>query len=558
MVEQKDLDNLSNAIRNAEIFENWEDADRLYKQLARFCERDAEMIARHAIAVQKAGDTARAATMTRKALRLEPDNIELQIQLGKLYLELKRYADAEKYFRQAYKVDPDHFEVLRRLAQTLQQEPENRPEAEKLLRHALEIHGDHVAVWQQLGAIVGNDRSRQAEAEFAFRRALDLVPGIPSTLHNLGLLCRLQGRLEEAEDYLLQAFEGDPTNSGFAFSVALCYYNMEKMENALEWCRRSAELDPKNTAAKVYVAFCLFMLGRMREGWEEYEKRLDLNELKGLNYQRPRWDGSPLDGQTVLLLSEQGYGDNLQFVRYTEMVAEKGGNVILVAMDAQERLFETAPGVSMVLPGLTAPKHFHRFSSLMSLPHIFGTTLETIPANVPYLHARAEDIEKWRPRIMARPGFRVGIAWRGNPQHVNDRFRSSSLEEMSRLFAIEGVSFFSLMTTRPDHEQELPVELEDIGPDFEDFADAAGAYELLDLVVTVDSAPCHLAGALGRPVWTMLPRGSDFRWGMSGRTTPWYPTMTLYRQNTLGYYTDVYERLERDLKAAAERKNSEE
>jgi len=553
----KDTENLRNAIRNAETLEDWKKADRLYGELADVQERDASTIARHALAVRNCGDFPRATTMTRKACRMEPENIEHHIQLGKLYLEMHRYPEAERYLRLAHAMDPDDFEALRRLAQALQHEPDSRDEAEELLRHALDVHGDHVAIWQQLGAIIGNEPKRHAEAEHAFRKSLELVPGIPTTLHNLGLLCRLQGRLDEAEDYLLQAVEGAPENSGFAFSMGLCYYNMERMEKALEWCRKSAELDSKNVAARVYVAFCLFMLGRMHEGWEAYEKRLDLTEFKGLNYKRPRWDGSPLDGQTILLLSEQGFGDNLQFVRYAELVAERGGNVILVAMDAQERLFDSVSGVSMVLPGLTAPKHFHRYSSLMSLPYIFGTTEETIPANVPYLHARPEDVEKWRPRISSRPGLRVGIAWRGNPQHVNDRFRSTSLEEMSRLFDVEGVSFFSLMAERWGEEQELPDCLEDIGADFTDFADGAAAYELLDLVITIDSAPCHLAGGLGRPVWTMLPRGPDFRWGLEGESSPWYPTMKLYRQTSLGVWDDVYDRIERDLKAAAERKRSE-
>jgi len=556
MSEASETGALLTALKNAEAAKQWEEVDRLYWQLAETTERTAEIIAKHAIAVEHTGDTARAATMTRKALRLDPQNIDYYVQLGKLYLRLEWNTDAEKCLRKAHEIEPDDFEVLRRLAQSIQHTPEQRPEAEQLLRHAMEIHGDHTALWQQLGAVVANDSRRHAEAEHAFRRALDLLPGVPSTLHNLGLLCRQQGRLDEAEQYLLQAFEADPGNSGFAFSLGLCYYYMENMDKALEWCRKAVALDQKNTAARVYCAFCLFMLGKMREGWEEYEKRLKLTELKFLNYSRPRWDGTPLNGERILLIAEQGLGDNMQFVRYAEMVAERGGEVILVAMDAQERLFKTVNGVSMVLPGVTAPKYFHRFISLMSLPFVFGTTEETVPANVPYVHSQPEDVEKWKPRILSRPGFRVGIAWRGNPQHVNDFFRSSSLEEMAQLLRIEGTAFFSLMKTRPEFEQDLPDGLEDIGSEFEDFADAAGAYDLLDLIISVDSAPCHLAGALGRPVWTMLPRGSDFRWGLTGDTSPWYPTMKLYRQNTLGDWSVVYDEMTRDLKAEIARNAS--
>ncbi len=538
---------LWSSIETAEAEGNWQAACDAYDMLAPLVERDPTFISRRALAVLHAGDAPRAATMTRKAARMDPDNTHVLLQLGKIYIAQNRHAEAEKTFRKLLTVDPDHVEGLRRLAQAIQVEESGRPEAEDLLNRAVGLEPENIAVWQQLGAIYGNDPERYVEAEEAFRRALDIEPELPSAIHNLGLLRRFRADLEEAERLLRKACRLSPDDSGFAFSLGSCLMYKEEMAESLEWFRKSASLDDANIAAKVYTAFALFLLGRMRDGWIEYEKRLKLKELQDLNYSRPRWDGSPLEGKTVLLLREQGYGDNLQFVRYAEMVADRGGEVILLAQNPLLRLFQSLRGISVVLPATPEPKHFHRFCPLMSLPLLFETDETSVPNDIPYVSADPVDVETWKQRFAPYSGLRVGVAWRGNPGHMNDRFRSSSLSEISRLFDIPGITFFSMVMDRAEFESELPNGVIDITDGFGDFADTAAAMENLDLIITVDTSICHLAGALGRPVWTMLPRGPDFRWGLTGTDTPWYPTMTLYRQKVLGNWSDVYDQMEKDL-----------
>lgn len=547
-----DIKEIQDAINAAETAQNWPEVDRLFKILTPMVTRDADFVARHALAVLNMDDKPRAATLSRKAVRMDPGNASHRLQLGKVYFAQGRHKEAETVFRSVLEITPDNPEAMRRLAQTIQTKKDCREEAEKLLDRAAELEPDNVALWQQLGAIYGNDPERYEQAEYAFHRALEINPNLPSAYHNIGLLKRFQGNLDDAESHLRKACELDPENTTFAFSLGSCLMFKEEMEESLEWFRKSATLDDKNTAAKIYTAFALFLLGDMREGWIEYEKRFKLDELKDLNYARPRWNGEAMDGKTLLLLREQGFGDSLQFVRYAEKVAERGGNVILLSQKPLLRLFQSVRNVSAVLYAIPAPKNFHRYCPLMSLPYIFETDEDTIPADVPYLSPVDEDVEAWRERLSAYPGLKVGIAWRGNPGHTNDRFRSSSLQEFSRLFSIPGISFFSMVLERPEFETELPDGLIDITDGFGDFADTAAAMKNLDLVISVDTSVCHLAGAIGQPVWTMLARGPDFRWGLNGTTTPWYPTMKLYRQTVLGDWPEVLDRIAEDLRTMAE------
>tara|TARA_R110000787_G_scaffold63679_3_gene143351 strand:- start:82842 stop:84527 length:1686 start_codon:yes stop_codon:yes gene_type:complete len=545
------IEEVEAAIARAESDEAWSAIDKLYNELWRTKEPTAVQLGRQAIAVFHLKDVPRAATMTRRAVRLAPENAHLRRQLGKLYFELGRFDVAEKEFRTAMDLEPDHPETLRRLSQIIQKDKESRAEAEELLIRATELAPDEVIGWLQLGALYGNEKYNFKKAEAAFEHALEISPNAPSALHNYGLLKRFQGDLEAAEKYLERACEVYPNDSDFAFSLGTCHMFKEDNETALTWFRRAVELNPHNNAAQVYIAFSLFLLGRMREGWAQYDKRLDLAEFKTTNYERPRWDGTDLEGKTLLMLSEQGMGDNIQFVRYAPIAAKMNGEVIVLTHESLARLFKSLDGVNHVVTSVPEPRHFHRYCPLMSAPLALGTDENTIPGVVPYLTPPAEDVEKWAEKLAPYTGKKIGLCWRGNPKHVHDHFRSSSLEEMQGLLDIEGATFFSLHKDRTEDEQELPDGLIDIGSEFGDFADTAAAMLNLDLVISVDTSVCHVAGAIGAPVWTMIARGPDFRWGLEAETSPWYPTMKLLRQKTLGDWSDVYARMRADISKLA-------
>lgn len=538
---------LKDAADEAELRGDWQEADKLLTTLKAHIEFDSEMIARHAQIVFNAGDIARAATMTRRALRRSSGDAKLQLQLGKIYAVQNRFDAAEEQFRGVIALEPDNIEAKRRLALALQHSGQAGEEAERLVKEVVAVAPNDLQAWLQLGALFANLDNRYKDAEAAFARALELDPIAPSALHNYGLLKRFQGDLVEAEKYLKKACEEHPNEADYAFSLGSCYLFIEDIKKALMCFERAIELSPKKKPAHVYKAFALFHLGRFDEAWREYEHRLDLEELQEANYARPRWHGEDMSGLPLLLLPEQGMGDNLQFIRYAETAAARGVRVIVITHKSMLRLFQSLKGVDNVVNSVPEAKNFHRYSPLMSLPLVFGTGAEDIPQNVPYLRAPEDLVATWHDRMSNYPGLKVGLCWRGNPQHVNDKFRSSTLDEMSMLLCTPGCTFFSLHKDRPENEKDLPNGLIDIGSEFEDFADTAAAIDALDLVISVDTSVCHVAGAVGCSTWTMIARGPDFRWGINVETTPWYPSMKLYRQEVLGDWSPVYTRMRRDL-----------
>ncbi len=548
---EPDLDKIEAAIADARARQDW---PMLVDQLdlkARQVEQSAAEVAEFAKIVFNHIDAPRAAAMTRRAIRMDPDNVDYRFQLADIYYDQKRYPEAKSVFADALAVAPDNMDAKRRLAQVLQEEDPNSEEAEALLREVIENNPTDIRAMMQLGAICAGKKARYPEAEEIFGNVLEIAPDAPSALHNYGLLKRFQGDLETAETYLRRACETEPEESDFAFSLGTCYLFMHDLEKALEWFAKAVEINPDNNAAQVYIAFALFHQGKIRDGWAQYERRLALDVFKPMDYGRPRWEGEDLDGNTLLILPEQGMGDNIQFIRYASQAAERNGQVVVVTHYNLVPLFTSVKGVRAVEASAVGARNFHRYIPLLSLPYVLETDENNIPGDVPYLSAPQDKAAAWKEKLGAYDGLKVGLCWRGNPRHVNDQFRSSSLAEMSQLLDIDGVSFFSLHKDRPDFETELPDGLIDIGSGFEDFGDTAGAMEALDLVISVDTSVCHLAGALARPTWIMLARGPDFRWGLTSETTPWYPTAKLFRQATLGDWSDVFARMSKELRALA-------
>ncbi len=539
----------------AENSGNWRVADHIYAK-ARTYNDSVELVHQHAIVVLRAGNAARAATMLRGVLRRRPDFLAAQLQLAEIYVAQKRYDLAREACESALKQDPNNIRALRILGKVAH-ELDDYASAEGYLRHLMTLSPDDIEGGLLLGAVLSNDGKRFLEAEPIFKHVLEVAPESPSALHNYGLLKRFQGELDEAETYLKRACELYPNSSDFAFSLASCYLYMEKMDAAYEWFDRAVEIDPKNNAAQVYKAFALFHQGRMRDGWVQYEKRLDLEVLKDASYERPRWNGEDISGKTLLLISEQGMGDNIQFIRYVPELLDRGAKVIVATHDPLVELFKTVDGISHVMKAIPEPRYFYRYCSLMSLPYVLGTDENSVPGNVPYMRAPEPEREKWSERLPSVDKLKVGLCWRGNPHHSNDTFRSSSLSDMRPLLEIPDTAFYCLSKSLPEAEEALPEQISNIGVEFETFSDLAAVIESLDLVITVDTAVCHLAGALGCPVWTMLARGPDFRWGLGAEKSPWYPTMRLYRQERLGDWSTVIARMAMDLRETASKRISD-
>lgn len=299
-------------------------------------------------------------------------------------------------------------------------------------------------------------------------------------------------------------------------------------------CQEQAiKLAPDSAEAHWNLANALLVSGDFTRGFTEYEwrfRRAGRGERPaGLPLNVPRWTGAPLDGKTILITLEQGLGDAVHFVRFAADVAARGGRVVMECHPALAKLLATAPGVAATVAPGTPVAEAVCYAPLMSLPHLLGTTLEKIPAITPYLSLPQGAVS---PRLIG-DGLRVGLVWRGNPQHENDRRRSVSLDVLAPLLEVAGVNFFSLQLDAAGAEAKSgawAARMTDLAPGLTDFAQTAAAVQALDLVISVDTAVAHVAGALAKPVWVLIPDGNDWRWLHERQDSPWYPAMRLFRQ----------------------------
>jgi hypothetical protein len=301
------------------------------------------------------------------------------------------------------------------------------------------------------------------------------------------------------------------------------------------------------------LAAALLLQGRFAEGWPEYEWRLKGKDQPKRDLRSPAWDGSDLNGRSILLLTEQGMGDTLQFIRYAKIVKERGGVVTLGCPEPLIRLLSSCPYLDRVASELSQ-EGFDCHAQLMSLPRLLGTTLETIPAEVPYLSADPSLIESWRQRLAAYPGLKIGINWQGNPKYAGDRQRSIPLAHYEPLARVSGVTLISLQMgfgTEQIAQVADRFQVVTLGDDVDHtagaFMDTAAVMKCLDLIITSDTSTPHLAGALGVPVWMATPFSPDWRWFLSREDSPWYPTMRLFRQPSRGDWDSVFVRMAEDL-----------
>jgi len=377
---------------------------------------------------------------------------------------------------------------------------------------------------------------------------------------------RRQGRLEEALAVSFKALELDERNMNAYASIVRLYDDMGAVEELLKWVEKGLAISPGNVEALGCRAMTLLKLGRLAQGWKDYEIRFQCRgfPLSKPNYSQPQWNGAnpyDLTGKTLLVYTEQGFGDTFQFIRYVPLLAARGARVIVKCQHSLRWLIEQVKGVAVAITDTDTPPRFDLHIPLLSLPLAFGTTLESIPADVPYLQADAHRIALWRTKLQAlsRPNpqpsessrpLRVGLCWAGRPQHTNDMRRSLKLQTLSPLASVPNVVFYCLQKGEPGKEARGPsaaIKMQNFTSALYDFGDTAALIANLDLVISADTAPAHLVGALGKPVWTLLPFCAEWRWLLDRKDSPWYPTMKLFRQPRPGDWNSVVARVAEEL-----------
>lgn len=431
---------------------------------------------------------------------------------------------AVEHYCAALARSPDHPGLLYNLGNALRQAGD-LVGAEAALRRSLDLDPAQPAALTNLGNLL-RATSRPAEALEAFRRALYLAPRDGRMRGNIGTALLDLHRPDEAAVWFAQAVEADPADPQARVNLGGALMAQAEPASALLQYRRARALSPGLPGARLGEAMALLTLGDWAEGWDAYEARLAQPRFPPYTDGLPgeRWNGSePLGHRTILLLSEQGLGDTLQFCRYVPLVRDRAAGVVL---QVQPPLVPVLQGLAdqVAASGDGLPL-FDTWCPLLSLPRAFATTPQTVPAPAPFT-VSGPIVQGWRQRLGGRRGLRVGLAWAGNPGHRLDALRSIPPAALAPLLEVPGLDLHAVQPDAHPHDARITAH-----PDIAGFADAAALTSLMDLVISVDTAAAHLAGTLGRPVWILLARAADFRWMMDRTDTPWYPSARLFRQS---------------------------
>jgi len=507
-----------------------------------------------ASALHRAGQFDEAAKLCSKILAAKPDHYDALHLLGLLRHRQGRNADALRLVGAVRERAPRSAEVLDNYGLILAALARH-DEALASFEEALAIDSGNLhALGNRAGALKRLKRPKEALAAYQAllaKKADDLC-----ALNECGGLYVWLGRPAEALACYETAIAIAPRMAELHVNKGTALVALNRFADALESLNAALAINPESAEAHYDASLVRLRLGDFANGWREYEWRWRKADRSGKprDIAAPLWLGEqPLAGKSILLLAEQGLGDTINFVRYAPLVAARGATVILGVQSPLKTLAATVPGVSLVLgDGEPVPQvDFH--CPLLSLPLAFQTELTTVPTNVPYLRPQQERLAKWRDRVPAPGGLRVGICWAGSSVHLNDRNRSMPLHRFAKLLSIPNLVFISVQKVVNDEDAAILREhgVIQLGQEFGDFADTAAVVAMLDLLITVDTSVAHLAGAMAKAVGMLLPFSPDFRWMLDRTDSPWYPTVRLFRQSAPGDWDGPIARMHQELAGLA-------
>jgi len=475
----------------------------------------------HALAAfaYRRGDLHKALELITEALRIDPNEPIYHNTCGVICEALNRLPQALDAYRRAITLKPDYAEAHHNMAIALQSQGHYQ-QALECCRNALQIEPNFPEACNTQGfALQMLGDYHQAIA--SYERAIQLRPDYAEAYNHLGVLHSTLGNHAQA---------------------IACY------------CR-ALDIDPDYAEAHWNKSLSLLLIGQLQAGWQEYRWRYH-PELQLALYPHkmtlPRWDGSPFAGKTLLVHYEQGLGDTIHFIRYLPMVKARGGTVVLEIQKPLVSLLQSFPGADQIVEAsLDKPPSgwFDLQVSLMDLPAIFQTSLDNVPADVPYIFPDPHKVAVWRRRLAA-PFLKVGIIWSGSTNYQRNHLRSCCLDDFAALAQVRGVRLFSLQKGSPRRQlaqttfEPAPIDLAEY---LHDFSDTAAVLANLDLIVSVDTSVLHLAGAMGRPTWALLSAAPEWRWLLERSDSPWYPTVRLFRQKHKGQWGPVFQQVAAEL-----------
>ena len=524
-----------------------EEAVAAYEAALRVRPDDADLLYRQGTILLQLDRSAEALACYEKALQIRPDDVGTLNNRGNALRNLGRLAEALASFDRALETAPDDVDLLNNRG-TVLQDLDRPEEALAALDRALQIQPEFIEAHYNRGTMLW-DLERHQEALIALNRALQSRPGFIEAYYNRGNTLWRLNRLEEALADYDQVLAANPNHVDALNNRGTVLHDMKRPLDALDCYERVLALKPDDRHTLANAGMCRLLIGDFKRGWEGFEWRGGAADRPDLD--RPRWHGhEPLDGKTILLWAEQGLGDTIQFSRFARLVAARGASAVLLSVPtALESLMTSLDGVTRVLQNGQPLPATDYYCPLPGLPLAFDIGLTTIPAEASYLRADPARVAIWADRLGPRRLPRIGLVWSGNPEHKNDRNRSIPLELYIRL--AEG-PFEFVCLQKEIRERDKPVleqrpDIRTFCDELTDFADTAALVQNMDLVIAVDTSLAHLAGALGRPLWVLLPYVPDWRWLLDRDDSPWYPTARLFRQPGVGDWHSVVEQVGREL-----------
>jgi tetratricopeptide (TPR) repeat protein len=529
-----------------------------YRQALRLHPTHADALIGLGTTLAELGKLDEAVSHLRLAADARPESAKAHHNLGVALAQQGKARDAEECLRAALRIKPDYVEACYNLGNVLKEQGK-RDEAIASFREGLRLKADHADIMNNLGLAL-NEAGRPAEAAVLLQQAVRLRPAMAEAHNNLGLAYADLGRFAEAEASYRESLKINPAYTEAHNNLASTWKEQGRLEEALAGYEQAIRLQPDSASSHWNRSLALLASGDYARGWSEYEWRWKRKQTPPRPLPQPMWDGTPLQERTILLWMEQGLGDMLQFIRYAPLVQERGGTVIVECPAILVGLFSRCRGIDRVVAEGSPLPAFDCHAPLLGLPRLLQTTLTTVPADIPYLFADAQRTAAWGEKLRSLDGFKVGIVWQGNPHNQWDRWRSIPLEAFAPLAAIAGVRLITLQKG-PGVEQleslagrfAITTLADDLDAEGEAFADTAAIMKQLDLVITVDTATAHLAGGLGVPVWMALATITDWRWLTRREESPWYPTLRIFRQSTLGDWPGVFDPITTALREKAAR-----
>jgi tetratricopeptide (TPR) repeat protein len=494
--------------------------------------------------LQMQGKYEKAILNYRKYLSLIPDNPDIYNNIGLAFEAEGKYQEAENSFRQAIMLDQTKAVFFNNLASVLQNQYKYE-ESISCFNKAISLDQSDPDFFNNL-AFSYQSLEQYDKAVENYLKAISIFPSNPDFFSNLGSVSEAMGNHSGAIDNYQKAIQLAPDREKYYYNLAVSLEKTGEYQQAINNYLQAIRIKPDYADARWNLSLVLLLTGEFKTGWKEYEWRFLAESAENMFSDKPRWNGIDPAGKSICIKHEQGLGDAIQFCRYLKLLKENGAKVVFECHPELKGLFKSLEGYDFLTWKNDRPAErpeYDFYLPLITLPLIFETTNDSIPASIPYLKADPELNEKWQQELSKFNGPKVGIVWSGNPQNKNNKKRSFPLSYFYELAEKLNIKFFSLQKGPASEQLKSDERIIDLAANINDFTDTAAIINNLDLVISVDTAVAHLAGAMGKKVWLLLPFTPDWRWQLKRSDSPWYPTMELFRQPAEDDWDSVFDKL---------------